>query len=423
MKRSLIRNRSITVTLMLGLFSCLTVATLVLYPAEAFEASLGGLQFWWNVVFPALLPYLILVRLASVYGLFRILGRLLEPLARWLRLPPGSGIPLSAGLFLGYAGEIACAPHASRGSRAPRGGEPAGISPEDGASAVAACSLANPVLVLTVLATSLLASPGIGLFLLAVHYAGWLLTALTLFRFRRTGSGDRPGTGFAKADVPDPFHPADAGPANPASADAGSGSGKPRSFGHILGDSVTESLQKLLELGGIIIVFAVAVRMIRISGLPGLAADLLALAGWPGAGEWVMPVLAGWLEIHNGIRDLAHAATHPQPALSLLGATLAWGGLAVHLDVRARLRKAGFRYGPFLRFRLVHALLAGTLTAVLWPVVRQRFAPWPVRPEHAAASADWPSLWSEPVGMPGAAFYAAALITLLLIQRLTSRSR
>jgi sporulation integral membrane protein YlbJ len=401
MNRSLIRKPSTAVTVLLGFVSVILVAALVAYPAQAFAASLGALQFWWNIVFPAMLPYLILIRLAFRYGLTDLLGKILEPLARLLRLPRGAGDALSAGLLLGgTAGPLHTARNAGR------------FGPEDAALLAAASGAANPVLVLTVIGAALLHSPAAGPFLLAVHYAAWFLCALALCRLlpllrHRLRNQEPSGTANLPENDPD--------------------RNDRRSFGHVLGDSVTASLQNMLELGGIMIVFAVIARMAELSGIAGLAADGLTALGMRQAAEWTMPVLTGILEMHNGIKALAGTRGAPLPTFALLGAVLAWGGIAAQLEIRSELRKAGVGYAPSFLFRLAHSVLACLLTVVLWPLVRHRFDPWPLHGEHAETFAAWRAFWPEVHGMPQAALYAAALSFVLLlrlaIKRLVRRGR
>lgn len=45
-----------------------TVA-MVLYPEQAFRSSLSGLKVWWEIVFPALLPFFIAAELLMGLGL------------------------------------------------------------------------------------------------------------------------------------------------------------------------------------------------------------------------------------------------------------------------------------------------------------------------------------------------------------------
>lgn len=385
MSRSIIRRRSFAVTAALGLFSFAAVTALVARPAQSFDAARAALQFWWNIVFPAMLPYLILVRIASVYGVHAFAGRLLAPLVRLLRLPAGSGPVLSAGLLHGGA-EGPC-----RAARLL-----ARTDPEGAARLAAASAPANPALVVTVLAVSLLESPGTAPLLLAVHYGSWLAAALALSAIRRKSPAEAAAPDLGTTGFPEE-------------------SRRPP-FGRTLGDAVTDTLQRLLELGGVIIVFAVAVRQLSLLGLPRLAGA----AGFPLDGFWATALAAGFFELHNGLLALAGAAAS-KAAFCLMSALLAWGGLALQLDVRARLRKAGVRYAPSLRFRLVHAALAAAGAWLLWPAVGPRLRERP--DEQAADSAFLPIPWAEAHGVPGEALCAAALAVLLLIRRLAASGR
>lgn len=394
MNRSLIRSRSITVTLLLGLFSVLTVASLVVFPAQAFAASLAGLQFWWNIVFPAMLPYVILVNIAAEYGLFRLAGHLLSPLARRIGLPAESGSILAAGLALGYAAGTRRA--VNRQGR------------YDGKSVGPAVSgFASPVLVLVVLAAILPGKPTVFIVLLFIHYTAWLLAVLLVVFLK----GKR-GSGTGRNDISS-VQPSVKPAASPKKSDT---------FGQVLGTCVTDGLQKMMELGGLIILFAVAARMLQLFGVADLLAGLVTRLGLPFTGETIMPFLAGLLDIHNGMLALSRSPVPAPQAIYFLAALLAWGGLAVHFEVRAMLRKAGLRYGPYVRFRLIHVAASIAVTACLWPLIGKRLAPWPVHGEQAAVDAA-ASLWPEPAGMPGSALITAGLIVLLLLGRMFSRVR
>lgn len=396
MNRSLIRSRSITVTLLLGFCSVMTVASLVVFPAQAFAASLAGLQFWWNIVFPAMLPYVILVKLAAEYGLFQLSGKVLAPLVRRLGLPPGAGSVLAAGIVLGYA----------EGTRRSVKGAAHGHQ-QNMALAATVSGFANPALVVVVLAAVLPGKASVFLFLLLVHYTSWLAAALlfvplSVKRARRNGRrAGEPGQPNGK---------------QPPSIR------KNNTFGQVLGTSVTDGLQKMMELGGLIILFAVVSRMLQLFGVADLLAGLSSRMGLPLAGEAVMPLLAGFLDIHNGLLALSRSTYPTAAAVCFLAALLAWGGFAVHLDVRARLRQAGLRYGPYLCFRLLHIAASLAVTASLWPLVGNHLAPWPVQGERAAMDAA-ASLWPEPAGMPGAALFAACLAAVLLLNRRINRGR
>ena len=58
-----------------NLFSCTP-------PQAALQASIRGLNIWWEVVFPSLLPFFIIAELLISIGVVKFIGVILEPLMR-----------------------------------------------------------------------------------------------------------------------------------------------------------------------------------------------------------------------------------------------------------------------------------------------------------------------------------------------------
>ena len=76
---------------MLALGGFLIAAALIAFPEQAFLASVRGFDVWWNIVFPALLPFFIVAEVLTGLGVVHFVGTLLEPLMRPLFRVPGIG--------------------------------------------------------------------------------------------------------------------------------------------------------------------------------------------------------------------------------------------------------------------------------------------------------------------------------------------
>ena len=72
---------------------CLIFMTIsiVNYPKTTFDAAISGINLWWNVIFPSLLPFFILSELLMGIGIVNALGVFLEPLMRPIFNVPGVG--------------------------------------------------------------------------------------------------------------------------------------------------------------------------------------------------------------------------------------------------------------------------------------------------------------------------------------------
>src|SRR5690554_2649241 len=89
-------------TFLIGLAAIFTVVSVLMYPAQTLDASRQGLHIWWNMVFPALLPFFILCEIVMAYGIVHASGVLIDPLLRRLfHLPGIAGWSLLSGVLAG----------------------------------------------------------------------------------------------------------------------------------------------------------------------------------------------------------------------------------------------------------------------------------------------------------------------------------
>ena len=380
MNRSFIRSHPKAVTILLGAAAVATVVSLVFYPSQAFEASLNGLNLWWNAVFPALLPYYILCDIAGAYGLTRIFGGRLGPFL--IGSPYGAAIAAKQrrdGLISRAAAErLTVTTH-----------------------------YANPIFMITVIAAAFLKKPELGLFIIIVHYGSAFLCKSVIRYFGRRKQL------HAELEIP---------PANQAPP-----TDRYRTFGQVLGESVADSLQKLMELGGTIIMFAVALKLASELGISNVIIKLIqpVLIPFRIPNEAFEPMLAGFFEMHIGAYALTQSPLAMGYMLAFISAALAWGGIAVHLQVRAALHNTDIRYTPFLLGRLSQAAAAAGIALLLWqpyqrfiPSTKPSFMPSDVHTNEAASFGFWPNpLREEEIIM----WVTALLILTLSIRPLVKR--
>src|SRR4051812_38778703 len=76
---------------------------LIIFPKDVLAASLRGLNIWWGIVFPSLLPFLIISDLFISFGVVALIGGMLEPIMRPLfRVPGVGGFVLALGMISGF---------------------------------------------------------------------------------------------------------------------------------------------------------------------------------------------------------------------------------------------------------------------------------------------------------------------------------
>lgn len=331
-------TRSRAFTLLLGFIAAAFVISVIAYPEQSFQASLAGMKLWWDWVFPALLPFLMVTELLFGLGIVHGLGVLLEPfMRRVFRLPGTGGWALAAGAIGGY-------PLGADVTAKLRREE--AISREEAEHLAGLSHLCNPMLMVGVVGTGFLHSPEAGVILALIHY----LSAFAAGLIRRLARPRDDGLSKAPAQAQ---RQSLTSRATLAMEKARFQDG--RAFGKLLGDAVSQSIQALMMIGGLIMIFSVCIRLVALRIGGGTAAD------------WLLQLLPGALEPHLGayaISRLPSLTAVLQAAA--ISACLAWSGFSLHAQAISFLKGTGARYGSFLRFRLLHSLTAAGLALILW---------------------------------------------------------
>jgi len=347
------------------------VGMIVAYPGEAFAASMSGLTVWWEIVFPALLPFFMLSELLLGFGVVHALGVLLEPLMRALfRVPGVGGWALAAGFAAGFPGGAKAAADLRRDGL---------VSRAEGERLLAVSHIASPIFLTVVVAVGFLGRPELGLPLTAVHLVSALATGLIVCRLPSRDAVE-PAAGQLAETLGGERRTA--GPLL-AMAEARRRDGRP--LGRLLGDAVASAVQSLLVIGGLMIVFSVLLRLLGLLGVADAIRRLaqLALSPFGLPAPLADASAAALLEVHLGAYTVAQAGGASVWAAALLAAVVGWGGLSAHAQVKSLVGGTDLRYGPFLRARLVHAAVSVLVAFALWEPLLRWFGG--VSPTFAAA--------------------------------------
>lgn len=388
-------------TLCLGAAALALVICIILFPDQAFQASLQGLTLWWKLVFPALLPFLIITELLRGMGILHGLGALMEPLLRvLLRLPGAGGWVISLGFTAGMpAGASAVSALRTDGL----------LTQEEGERLLAISHMASPVFMVSVVGVGFLGSPAAGLALAVIHYAAALLLAVfhrfdsiryaSVKKYARKGWLSHSFQAFHEARARDG-----------------------RTFGKLLGDAVSSGVQQLFIIGGCMMMFSVLVHTLSLSGLPEVLASAVSLLG-ANSGEaltLISALMTGLFEPHLGAYAMAQAAgaSHSSLYYALLSLLLAWGGLSTHAQVKSLTVSTDLRYSHFVRSRIHHGSISFVLTLISWkPLMGWMSQEQPVLANYGVYGSDWnaghDSLW--PFVSPMMLQFGTVILILLVL--------
>ncbi|MFD3258284.1 nucleoside recognition domain-containing protein [Paenibacillus lentus] len=335
-------DSSLLSTILLGMTAVLLVVSIIYAPSQAFEASSQGLALWWRIVFPALLPFLVLSQILMATGYAHGLGTIIEPITRRvLGLPGALGWVLPLGMTAGFPAAAEAAATLYKQGR---------VTAHEAEKLASFAHYCSPVLIVVVVGTAFMKQPELGLFLLGIHWASGLSAAMTM-HLVFSGRNDKQSNLASKRPLRKPAISRwrlVLEQMEEARREDG------RGFGKLLGDSVSMSVQTLMSTGGYMLIFAVIIH---------IASSLLAPV--------ISPVLAATpiaalLEVHLGSHAIAKlGSASPFPA-AFLGALFGWSGLSAYLQARAALKPTGLSGAFFLINRIIHGAYAYVFTLLLW---------------------------------------------------------
>lgn len=342
-------------TLVLGALAGLVVISVILFPDKAFQSSLEGLTVWWKLVFPALMPFLIMTELLIGFGVIQGTGVLLEPLMRVIfRLPGVSGWALASGFVVGF-------PAGAKITASLR--EKKLLTRSETERLTALSHLCSPLFLIMVIGIGFLHNAKLGVLLAIIHYISAITTGFLMRHSKQTIAPIEAKPLVIRANETTSIWKSALMAMRQAYWEDG------RAFGKLLGDAVTSAVQTLMLIGGYMMIFSVLINVISITHfadtLRPITQFLLSIMGifTDTTPQWIK----GLMEIHLGAFAFSQAKDLPLlPQMALLSAFLGWGGLSAHAQVAGFHQKTDARYTFFLQARALHAVLALFTTILLW---------------------------------------------------------
>lgn len=344
------RDYSRAFTYILAFIGLALTVSMVFFPEDAFEAAVKGLDVWWNIVFPALLPFFIGSEILMGLGVVHFMGVLLEPLMRPVFRVPGVGsFVMAMGLASGFPiGSILTT----------RMRKEKLVTRIEGERLMSFTNTADPLFMFGAVAVGMFGLPHVGVSIAAAHYLSSLSVGL-LMRFhgkeKRARREAKTGENILVRGLKSLVEARDK---------------DRRPLGQLMGDAIRNSVNTLLLIGGFIILFSVIIRILDVVGIVAIFSSFLNLLLGPlGISPGLSPaIISGFFEVTLGCQ-LAGSAPEAIPLyqkIMIAGSVIAWSGLSVHAQVASIISETDMRITPFIIARAIHALLAGVYTCLLF---------------------------------------------------------
>lgn len=348
-------NLSKIKTILLASMVTLMAASMVLLPEKSFEASVRGLNMWWEIVFPSLFPFFVLSELLIGFGVVKFVGVLLEPLMRPLfRVPGVGGFAWAMGMASGFpAGAKITARLRQEGH----------LTRDEAERLVSFTNCSSPLFIFGAVSVGFFHNPKLGFLLALTHYIGNFFVGIIMRNF-----GQKPSGKEIRGNKRPLFTEA-------LSALHQTRLKNKKPIGKLVGDAVISSIHTLLMIGGFIILFSVINKLLFHMHITAFFARLIegTLHIFQLPPSLSIPSIAGIFEITLGSQMTSQApeATLMQQAI-LASFILGFSGFSVQAQVASILAQTDIRFRPFFIARILHGFLSGYFTFLLWKPFENR---------------------------------------------------
>ncbi len=327
---------------------------IIVFSEEAFNAALDGLKVWWEVVFPSLLPFFIIAEILMGLGVVHFMGALLEPLMRPLFKVPGVGaFAMAMGLASGYPIGAKITANLRRNNL---------CNKTEGERLVSFTNTADPLFMIGAVAVGMFHRVELGIIMAGAHYVSSLIVGLVL-RFYK-GNDSPPGQSFIRTNTKKRRNILAYAITELLEARKNDG----RSLGELIGDSIKESINTLLMVGGFIILFSVITEIFIVTGIINALSSILIYIFQPlGLSHTlILPLISGFFEITNGANLASQSQAPILHQVIIANAIIAWSGLSVHAQVATMVNDTDIGLKPYFFSRILQSILAGIVTIFLF---------------------------------------------------------
>lgn len=339
--------------------SCLFLALgIVCHPVAAFHSAQRGLQIWWEIVFPSLLPFFIISELLMKLGFVAFLGTLLEPAMRPLfNLPGTSGFIIAMSYLSGFP---LCAILTNRLRQEGM------CTRNEGERLLSFTSNASPLFMLGAVSVGMYQNASLGPLIAVIHYLSNFLCGILLKFLFPQKSPPAQSTGRILYRALSSF--------------AASTQLQTRGFGQIFGETIRNAGLTLLTIGSFITFFSVLTGVLQAAGIFSLLMRILApLAALLGLDIYlVRGILYGFFEITIGIEEVSHSTSSILTQLLVIEAILAWNGLSIQAQITGILTDSDLRPTPYIITRIIQMPLAMGITYLAFTLPPEELISLPV---------------------------------------------
>lgn len=337
------KHKEVLIKLLFFLVIVIALTGIIINPKLSLNSAHTGLSIWFNIVLPSLLPFFIISEILIGIGFLDFLGKLLKPFMLPIFNVPGEGIfPLTMSLLSGYPVGAKLTSRLRQKSL---------ITREEGDRLICFTSTSGPLFMLGAVSIGMLNNPKLAPLIVLPHYLSTLILGL-FFRFYKKDSR----RSIVKADK-NIFENLQESYISWIKTK--------KSIGSLITDSVKESMDTILLIGGLVIFYSVLVEIFFSMKLTNkilyflsnsLTIDIQLLKG----------IAIGFFEMTLGCKNIAEANISIINKVLIINFIIGWGGLSVHSQALSFINNTDISSKLFSMSKFLHGILSSIFGYILY---------------------------------------------------------
>lgn len=332
-------------TILPALITSFIIISLVIFPKNTINAAIDGLNTWFYIVLPSLLPFFISAEVLIGLGVVNFIGTLLSPIMKPIfNLPGEAAFPFAMSITSGYpVGVKLTTKLRTQGI----------LTRIEAQRLISFASTSGPLFMIGAVSVSILKMPNLGLLIAIPHYLGAITVGL-LFRYYGLNH-DKPKVNNKRNLIKSAFNELILARKKDN-----------RSIGLILGDAVKESFNTMIVIGGFIILYSVIIEILNITGIINLLSNIISLIPLISNKELIKSFISGLIEMTIGCKNIASISSTPVLVkLATINFIIAWSGISIHSQASSFISKTDLKISIYLLSKLLHGIFASIYTIFL----------------------------------------------------------
>lgn len=314
------------------------IISLVINPKASVTSASRGIKLWFDTVFPALFPFFVTVELLNKSGFVKILGIIMEPIMRPLFNIPGCGaFTFAIGIMSGY-------PMGAKITSEMR--KERIISKTEGERMLAYCNNSGPLFILGAVGVGMFKIPVLGNLLLFTHILACITVAFIFSFYKGKEREKKLDRNVLHDNIIMRIKSAWSAPMEYSD------------IGSLLGQTIRNSINTILAIGGFIIFFSVIISILQNSIIPVLSEAIYILTRKTADIDIINAVFCGFFEITTGSSLAASSSSDIIIKASAVALIIGWAGLSVHAQVMSIITDTDLSPKPYLAGKAIQSIFA-----------------------------------------------------------------